>query len=137
MSPAEVRGASPMQGEPARTAFVLAGGGSLGALQVGLLAEILEAGEHADLIVVASAGAINGAFLAHSTSAAMIEKMVSLWTRASTREVLGLSWRSLLGLVGLRDHIANPKSLRAMLKRELPYELLEQANIPLHVLCAE
>jgi predicted acylesterase/phospholipase RssA len=27
-----------------RTAFVLAGGGSLGALQVGMLAEILEAG---------------------------------------------------------------------------------------------
>ena len=45
-----------------RTAFVLAGGGSLGALQVGMLAEILEAGERPDLIVGASAGAINGAF---------------------------------------------------------------------------
>jgi hypothetical protein len=31
-----------------RTAFVLAGGGSLGALQVGMLAEILKAGEPPD-----------------------------------------------------------------------------------------
>jgi len=125
-----------MKGPP-RTAFVLAGGGSLGALQVGMLAEILKAGERPDFIVGASAGAINGAFLASSTSEAMIEKMAALWTRTSTREILGLSWRSLLGLVGLRDHIASPKSLRAMLKRELPYELLEDTSIPLHVLCAE
>jgi hypothetical protein len=47
-----------------RTAFVLAGGGRLGAPQVGMLAEILEAGERPDLIVGASAGAINSAFLA-------------------------------------------------------------------------
>jgi NTE family protein len=120
-----------------RTAFVLAGGGSLGALQVGMLAEILEAGERPDLIVGASAGAINGAFLAHSVSQEMIEKMAALWTHTTTREILGLSWRSLLGLLGLRDHIANPKSLRALLQRELPYELLEHANVPLHVLCAE
>ena len=88
-----------------RTAFVLAGGGSLGALQVGMLAEILEAGERP-----ASAGAINGAFLAHSVSQEMIEKMAALWTHTTTREILGLSWRSLLGLLGLRDHIASPTS---------------------------
>jgi patatin-like phospholipase/antibiotic biosynthesis monooxygenase len=55
-----------------RTAFVFAGGGSLSALQVGMLAEILEAGERPDLIVGASAGAINGAFLAQSVSQEMI-----------------------------------------------------------------
>jgi hypothetical protein len=34
-----------------------------------------------------------------------------------------------LGLLGLRDHIASPKSLRALLQRELPYKLLEHARV--------
>ena len=41
-----------------RTAFVLAGGGSLGAAQVGMLAELTVAGERPDLIIGVSAGAI-------------------------------------------------------------------------------
>jgi NTE family protein len=72
-----VRGSDGVTSQP-RAAFVLAGGGSLGALQVGMLAETLEAGERPDLIVGASAGAINGAFLAHSVSEEMIEKMAAL-----------------------------------------------------------
>jgi predicted acylesterase/phospholipase RssA len=48
---------------PEKTAIVLAGGGSLGALQLGMLAEILEAGEYPDFIVGVSAGAIDGAEL--------------------------------------------------------------------------
>ncbi|MGO9327802.1 MAG: patatin-like phospholipase family protein, partial [Steroidobacteraceae bacterium] len=51
------------------TAFVLAGGGSLGAVQVGMLAELIGAGVRPDMIVGVSAGAINGAFLAHDPNA--------------------------------------------------------------------
>lgn len=116
---------------------MLAGGGSLGALQVGMLSEIIEAGEHPDLIVGVSAGAINGAFLAHSASMEMNHRMAALWSKTSTREILGLSWGSLLGLVGLRGHIANPRGIRMLLGRELPYELVERANIPFHVVCAD
>ena len=46
------------------TALVLAGGGSLGAIQVGMLQAIVEAGERFDIVVGASAGAINAAFFA-------------------------------------------------------------------------
>jgi NTE family protein len=127
----------PVPSKTEKTAFVLAGGGSLGALQVGMLAEILEAGEHPDFIVGVSAGAINGAFLAHSASTEMIGRMSALWTGTSTREILGLSWRSVLGLIGLRDHVANPAGLRLLLRRALPYELLEHTATPLHVVCAE
>jgi NTE family protein len=42
-----------------------------------------------------------------------------------------------LALVGLGEHIANPRGLRMLLDRELPYELLELARIPLHVVCAD
>ena len=98
-----------------RTAFVLAGGGSLGAVQVGMLAELIGAGVRPDVIVGVSAGALNGAFLAFDPSLKMVEQMAVLWSRMTTKEVLGLSWRSLLGLLGLRDHIASPEGLRSLL----------------------
>ena len=119
------------------TAFVLSGGGSLGAVQVGMLAEIFAAGERPDLIVGTSAGAINGAFFAQDPSAATVEHMAQLWSRISTREALGLSWGSLLGIAGLRGHIANPLGLRSLLARELRCQRFDQTAVPLHVLCAE
>jgi NTE family protein len=120
-----------------RTAFVLAGGGSLGAVQVGMLAELIGAGVRPDVIVGVSAGALNGAFLAFDPGLKMVEQMAVLWSRMTTKEVLGLSWRSLLGLMGLRDHIASPEGLRSLLKRELPYRTFAETAVPLHVVCAE
>ena len=46
------------------TAFVLTGGGSLGAVQVGMLAALHEHGIEPDLLVGTSAGALNAAYLA-------------------------------------------------------------------------
>jgi hypothetical protein len=36
----------------------------------------------------------------------------ALWSRITTREALGLSWRSLPGLAASRGHIADPRGLR-------------------------
>lgn len=120
-----------------KTAFVLTGGGSLGAVQIGMLAELLETGERPDVIVGVSAGALNGAFLAFDPSREMVARMTALWTRITTREVLGLSWRSLLGVLGFRDHIASSNGIRSLLHRELPYRTFAETAIPLHVVCAE
>jgi hypothetical protein len=46
------------------TAFVLGGGGLLGAHEVGMLRALSEAGIRPDLVVGTSVGAINGAFIA-------------------------------------------------------------------------
>jgi NTE family protein len=120
-----------------RTAFVLAGGGSLGAAQVGMLAELTAAGERPDLIVGVSAGAINAAFFAADPSPRTVDAMATLWRSITTRRALGLSWRSLLGLVGLRDHVASPHSLRSLLASGLGYRDFSAAAVPLHVVCAE
>jgi NTE family protein len=48
----------------APVAFVLSGGASLGAIQVGMLHALYERGIAPDLIVGTSAGALNGAFIA-------------------------------------------------------------------------
>ena len=121
----------------ATTALVLAGGGSLGAIQVGMLAELVASGVRPDFIVGVSAGALNGAFLAQDLSVDRLTHMQILWSRMSTRRALGLSWRSLLGLAGFRDHIADPRGLRALLRQNLSYQRIEDAAVPLHVICAE
>ena len=45
-----------------KVALVLAGGGSLGAVQVGMLRGLVEAGQSFDIVVGASAGAISVRF---------------------------------------------------------------------------
>jgi NTE family protein len=47
-----------------KTAFVFTGGGSLGAIQVGMLRVLLAAGVHPDFVVGASVGAINASYFA-------------------------------------------------------------------------
>jgi NTE family protein len=119
------------------TAFVLAGGGSLGAVQAGMLLELMANGLRPDLIVGVSAGALNGAFLAHDPGPAAAEHSASLWRQITTREALGLSWRSMLGIVGLRNHVADCRGLRGLLERELPYRRFDAARVPLHIVAAD
>lgn len=120
-----------------RTAFVLAGGGSLGAVQAGMLAELIGADIRPDFIVGVSAGAINGAFLAHDPTPATIDLIAGLWRSVTTRQALGLSWRTLFSMLGARGHIANARGLRTILERELPYRSIEDAGIALHIVAAD
>ena len=120
-----------------KTALVLSGGGSLGAIQVGMLTELIAAGVQPDIIVGVSAGALNGAFFAHNPCADTVTRMATLWGKITTREVLGLSWRSILGLMGLRDHVASAHGLRNLLMRELPYRIFAESAIPLHLVCTD
>lgn len=129
--------ASVADGDRPRTAFVLAGGGSLGAAQVGMLAELCAAGERPDLVVGVSAGAINAAFFAREPTQRTAAQMAALWTAMTTRNALGLSWRSLLGVVGLAGHVATAAGLRALLGRDLGYHSFDQAAVPLHIVCAD
>ncbi|HEX9474027.1 MAG TPA: patatin-like phospholipase family protein [Steroidobacteraceae bacterium] len=118
-------------------AFVLAGGGSLGAVQAGMLVELIAADVRPDLIVGVSAGALNGAFLAFDPSPSTVERIAELWRQISTREALGLSWQSLLGVVGLRGHIADARGLRRLLDRELPYREFSASQVQLHIVAAD
>ena len=120
-----------------KTAFVLAGGGSLGAVQAGMLQELIAAGVRPDLVVGVSAGSINGAFLAHDPTPATAEHIAELWRRVTTREALGLSWRSLFGLLGSRGHVADARGIQGILERELPYRTFDAARVPLHIVAAD
>ena len=102
-----------------------------------MLMELIAAGVLPDFVVGVSAGALNGAFLAFDPSPPMTERIGELWRRASTREVLGLSWRSVWRVFGRRGHLADARGLVRILRRDLPYQTFDQTRIPLHIVAAE
>lgn len=72
-----------------KVAFVLAGGGARGALQVGAMRALLEAGIVPDLIVGSSIGAVNAAFIGlHGFSDEALKALESAWIAAASAELL-------------------------------------------------
>jgi NTE family protein len=113
------------------------GGGSLGAVEVGMLEALVEAGVRADLIVGASAGAVNGAHFAGRPDAAGVRALRAIWQGLRARDVFPFSpLGSLLGVFAVRDHIVDPGPLRRLLEKHLRCRTLEDASVPLHVVAA-
>src|SRR3954453_8067436 len=71
----------------AGTAIVLGGGGVLGAVQVGMLRALVEAGERPDLVLGTSVGAINGAVFAALPPDDVPDRLTALWSSAEARAV--------------------------------------------------
>ena len=83
--------------------FVLGGGGSRGALQVGSLYALHESGLHPDLLIGTSIGAVNAAFLAlHGYSREGLDLLTSAWRQASTLDLLPSNYiqRTLRAMLG-------------------------------------
>jgi NTE family protein len=81
-----------------KLAFVLGGGGSRGALQVGALRALLEAGYQPDLVTGTSIGSANAAFLAvHGYNIKGIEKLESIWQATMHQDLLSsnLWWETM------------------------------------------
>lgn len=67
------------------TAFVLGGGGVLGAVQVGMLRALTDAGVRPDLVLGTSVGALNGAVLAALPPAEVADRLDALWSSPDAR----------------------------------------------------
>ncbi|MGH3367965.1 MAG: patatin-like phospholipase family protein [Nocardioidaceae bacterium] len=121
------------------TAFVLAGGGSLAAVQVGMMQALSERGIHPDLLVGTSAGALNAAYVAgHGTGMDALRDLVELWHSLRRRTVFPLSpVRSVLAAVGAQDSLCSSAPLANLLVPHLPYRLLERAETPVHVVATD
>lgn len=66
-------------GSQPKTAFVFAGGGSLGAVQVGMLRSLTAHGVKPDMVVGSSVGAMNGAYYAGAPTAEGVEQLAAIW----------------------------------------------------------
>lgn len=117
-----------------RTAFVLGGGGVLGATQVGMLRALLERDIVPDLILGTSVGALNGAMLAADPSLAAVEQLTRLWGELSDSEVFS---GSVLGrartLVTQRTHLHSSDGLRELAETHLAVSRIE--DLPVRFQC--
>ena len=119
---------------PGLTAFVFAGGGSLGAIEVGMLRELLERGEHPGCVVGASAGAINAAYFAGQPDGGGVAMLEALWCKIRRQDIMPFSMLGLLAMVlRSRAHLVEANALRQLLETHLSYQRIEQASLPLHI----
>ncbi len=122
-----------------KTAFVLSGGGSHGAIQVGMLQALYERGIAPDTIVGTSVGAINGAFIAgrpatRSTAAQLAE----IWRGLRRSDIFPV--RPLGGLrrlIGRDAALLSPAGLRGIIERTTTFDRLEDARTPFHVIATD
>jgi NTE family protein len=116
-------------------AFVLSGGASLGAIQAGMLRALYERGIPPELIVGASAGAVNGAYIASRPATVQTaESLAEIWRSLRARQVFPPSPATAVSaLMGRRDHLIPNTGLRALLDAFQQFERLEDATVPFHV----
>lgn len=121
-----------------KTAFVLSGGASLGAVQVGMLRALAEAGFRPDLLVGTSAGALNAAWVAGHPDPDDLTDLEDLWVRMRREQVFRTDPALVVrGVLGRRNHLFAGSALESMLRDHLGYRRLERAAIPVHVVATE
>ena len=120
------------------TAFVLSGGASHGAVQVGMLQALAERNIRPDLVLGASVGALNAAWVAGDPSLEHLDELAAVWTSLRTHDVFPLRpLTGLLGFLGRRNALVSSDRLRAVVARNLRHERLEDFPLPLCVVATE
>lgn len=115
------------------TAFVFAGGGSLGAVQVGALRELVLAGERPDFVVGASVGALNACFFASRPDIEGVAALEAIWRKLERKDIFPVTLRGAANLLRGTGSLFTPRSLQRFVARHLPITALEDAAIPVHV----
>ena len=120
-------------------AFVLSGGASLGAIQVGMLRALVDHDIRPDLIVGTSVGAVNGAFLAcRDYIPETVDELAELWLGIRRSHVFPIEpVTGLLGFLGARKNFVPGGALRRLISRHTDCELLEDLPTPLHVIACD
>lgn len=120
-----------------RVAFVLSGGGSLGATQVGMLQALFDGGIQPDMVVGTSVGAVNAAWVGAWPASEGMRKLSDIWMGLRRDDVFPLGWTAAMGLLGRGKHLISNSGLGSILERNMPYDRLENAQIPVHVVATE
>jgi NTE family protein len=121
------------------TAFVLGGGGVLGAVEVGMLRALLERDVVPDLVLGTSIGALNGALVARQPDLGVIEKLTALWRGASEQatQVYGdKPLRTVRRAMSTGTHLWSSKPLKQALAEELGDVTFEQLPVRFQVCAA-
>src|SRR3954466_10859204 len=120
-----------------KTAFVFAGGGSFGAIQVGMLHSLASHGISADMVVGSSVGALNGAFYAGDPTLKGVEGLRAVWGGLRRHDVFPMSWRTVLSFLWRRDFLISHDGIRKLIDDHIPYRNLQDAKVPVHIVTTD
>ncbi|MGH8980306.1 MAG: patatin-like phospholipase family protein, partial [Acidimicrobiales bacterium] len=128
------RGRAGRQAGTPRTAFVLAGGGNRGAVQVGMLAELVDRGIRADRVYGASVGAVNGAAYSGDPTPAGITHLEAIWRSLSGDTIFPRARGHGPWTFFQQRSAVHPNSgLRDLLEGGLRFDRLQDSEIPFEV----
>jgi NTE family protein len=118
-------------------AFVLGGGGVLGAHEVGMLRALAERGVKPEIVLGTSVGAINGAFYASDPTPAGVERLTELWRESTWSERSpGATFRRLTTLARSGTHLESLSDLSERLTKLLPVRRVEELALPFQCVAA-
>ena len=122
---------------PYEVAFVLGGGGILGAHEVGMLRALAESSIDADVILGTSVGAINGALFAADPTVAGVERLSGLWADSNFAELsTGSVLRRVATLARTGTHLQSLTEVRARLVEALPVGRVDELELPFQCVAA-
>ena len=112
-----------------RTAFVLSGGGNLGALQVGMLTALAEHDIVPDVVLGCSVGALNGAAYSRAPTRAGVQRLADRWRDIESPTLMPSSLvpnalQLLRKGASLHDNQGLRETVEAMLGDQLTFESL-------------
>jgi len=116
---------------------VFAGGGSFGAVQVGMMQSLAKHGVTADMVVGSSVGALNGAYYAGDPTLTGILRLAEIWRGLRRHDVFPVTWRTLLGFLWRRDFLIPHDGIRKLIDDHLPYRELQDAKLPVHIVTTD
>jgi NTE family protein len=122
---------------PYELAFVLGGGGVLGAHEVGMLRALAERGIRPDVVLGTSVGAINGAFFAANPTLTGVERLSELWRESGWSErSAGAALRRVTTLARSGTHLESLSEMRERLLAFLPVHRVEELQVPFQCVAA-
>lgn len=118
-------------------AFVLGGGGVLGAAEAGMALALLERGIRPDLVCGTSVGAINGAALAADPTPDGARALVKFWDALGDEGVFGGSLlRRAAEVLRRPTSLHDNSELRRLLRERLPAQTFEDLVVPFECVAA-
>ena len=118
-------------------AFVLGGGGVLGAHEVGMLRALAESSIQPDVILGTSVGAINGALFASDPTIEGVERISRLWAESSFAGVSsGALLRRVTTLARTGTHLQPLQEVRDRLSEAFPVQRVEDLVLPFQCVAA-
>lgn len=124
--------------DASKTAFVIGGGGRWGAVEVGMLRALDEAGIEPDLILGTSIGAFNGSVIAAEPGRAGVDRLVELWETLEGSDLFsGGAFDRVRAVATLQPALHDSQELRRLLEDiHAPDRLIEDLAIPFQCVAA-